>query len=58
MKIQIMGGKIAEKLGFKSPLWKVLFSFQFQIFHKWLKNKDMQFFYGIFENEKKKGQNF
>ena len=23
-----------------------------------VKNKDMQFFYGEFENEKKKGQNF
>ena len=23
MKIQIMGGKITENLGFKSPLWKV-----------------------------------
>ena len=27
-----------------------------QDIQKWLKNKDMQFFYGEFENEKKKGQ--
>ena len=38
MKIQIMGGKISENLGFKSPLRKVkkilfLFLFHFQILH-------------------------
>ena len=37
MKIKIMGGKITENLGFKSPLRKVkkivLFSFHFQILH-------------------------
>ena len=38
MKIQIMGGKITENLGFKSPLRKVknflvFFSFHFQILH-------------------------
>ena len=38
MKIQIMGRKITENLGFKSPLRKVkkifcLFSFHFQILH-------------------------
>ena len=41
MKIQIMGGKITENLGFKSPLRKVknflyLFSFHFQILHLFL----------------------
>ena len=39
MKIQIMGGKITENMGFKSPLRKVKFffvllSFHFQILHK------------------------
>ena len=34
MKIQIMGGKITENLGFKSQ----------QDIQKWLENKDMQFF--------------
>ena len=38
IKIQIMGGKITDNLGFKSPLRKVkifvLFPFPFQILHK------------------------
>ena len=42
MKIQIMGGKITENLGFKSPLWKVkkflfFFLFIFKFFtQKWI----------------------
>ena len=39
LKIQIMGGKITENEGFKSPLRKIkkilaFFSFHFQILHK------------------------
>ena len=45
MKIQIMGGKITENLGFKSQ----------QDIQKWLNTKICSF-YGEFENEKKKGQ--
>ena len=41
MKIQIMGGKITENLGFKSLLWKVkiflfFFLFIFKFFTHWV----------------------
>ena len=52
MKIHIMGGKIPENLGFKSPLRKVkivlfFFLFIFKFFR-------CAVFYGEFENEQKK----
>ena len=53
MKIQIMGGKITENLGFKFLLQKVLFVNQ--DIQKWLNTK-VCIFYGELENEKKKGQ--
>ena len=46
MKIQIMGRKITENLGFKSPLQKVKKYKIFKItrYSKMVKNKDMQSF--------------
>ena len=52
MKIQIMGGKITENLGFKSPLRKV--KIFFVLFSKMVKNKDMQFLWRILKMKKKK----
>ena len=55
MKIQIMGGKIIENLGFESPLWKVknffvlfLFIFKFSIKISYI-NKNKHFQHVLFD---------